>query len=187
MSGVIGATLMMGFPDVFFMLGITPFSFEQYLGSLLRGTIYGQQNWVVGLFANWLVGGLMGFVYAWAFEWVFHKSGGKIGTYVGLMHAIVVALAVFPFFNILHVEAETGLYPDFGFFGVGLGAPTPILLLMGHLLFGATVGLFYGPVRAFRVRARVFEPGEFGMPGEPDVIPFSEDHHQSKLVYRQGG
>jgi hypothetical protein len=187
LSGVIGSIVMMGFIDNFFMLGITPFTYEQYLGSLLRGTIYGHANWIVGFLANLLMGGLFGFVYAWAFEYVFKRAGTRNGVYVGLFHSIIAAVAVFPFFNIIMAQMNLGLYPGFGFFGVGLGAPTPILLLMGHFLFGAAVGLFYGPVRAFRVRARAWEPGEMGMPGELDVTPESEDERDSKLVYRVGG
>lgn len=124
LSGILGVTMMMGFIDIFFMLGITPFSYEEYLGSLLRGSIYGPHNWIVGFLANWLMGGLFGFVYAWAFEMVFRRSGGRIGTYLGLVHAIIAAVAVFPFFNIIMDQMNLGLYPGFGFFGVGLGAPT---------------------------------------------------------------
>jgi hypothetical protein len=186
-SGVLGATMMMGLLDIFFLLGVTPFSYEQYLGSLLRGTAYGHQNWTVGVLANWLMGGLFGFLYAWAFEFVFKKSGGRIGSWVGLVHAVVAAVAVFPFFNIMHGQMHTGVYPDFGFFGVGLGGPTPILLLMGHVLFGTTMGLFYGPVGTARVRTRYSEPAELGMPGDEDVLPAQEDPRESQLVYRVGG
>ena len=94
---------------------------------------------------------------------------------MGLGHAVLAMVAFFPFFNILHQQIGTGLYPDFGFFGSGLGGPTPILLLIGTLLFGATMGTFYGPVRAYRVRSRIFEPGETGMPGEEGVITEEDD------------
>lgn len=187
LSGILGATMMMGFLDIYAMMGITPFTFEQYLGGLLRGTPHGHHNWTLGVLANWFVGALFGMVYAWAFEFIFKKSGGRVGTWVGLVHSVVAAVAVFPFFNILHEQVNTGIYPDFGFFGVGLGGPTPILLLMGHLLFGATVGLFYGPVGSARIRARHWEPGEQGMPGEIDVLPENEDVRESRLVYRMGG
>lgn len=187
LSGMLGATMLMGFLDIYCMMGITPFSFEQYLGSLLRGTPYGHHNWTVGVFANWFMGGMFGLVYAWAFEFVFHKSGGRVGTWVGLVHAIIAGVAVFPFFNILHEQVNTGVYPGFGFFGVGLGPATPILIVVGHLLFGATVGLFYGPVGSARVRARYWEPGEAGMPGELDVLSDHEDVRDSRLVYRSGG
>jgi hypothetical protein len=186
LCGIGGSSLMMGFVDIFFMLGLTPFSYEQYMGSLLRGSIYGPHNWTVGLIANWLVGGVFGFLYAYGFEYHFRKASGRIGATLGLGHAIIAMVALFPFINIIHQEVATGLYPDFGFFGSGLGAPTPILLLMGHLLFGATVGTFYGPVQGYRVRARAFEPDESGMIGDTDLITEDMDPRDSDLVYPQG-
>ena len=172
--GVVSSVVMMGFMDNFYMLGLTPFNFEIYLGSLLRGTMNGQQNWILGFFANMMTGGIFGFLYAYGFEYIFKKSSSRLGTALGLLHAIIALAAFFPFFNILHQEVGTGLYPHFGFFGSGLGAPTPILLLMGHLLFGASMGMFYGPVRAYRVRARYYEPGESGMPGDVDIVGADE-------------
>lgn len=186
-SGILGVTMMMAFVDIYYLMGLTPFSYEQYLGSLLRGTAYGQENWTVGFFANWVVGGAIGCLYAWAFEWVTKKSGARTGIFLGLIHALVAAVAIFPFFNILHVEAGTHLYDRFGLFGSGLGASTPILLLFGNLLFGATVGIFYGPVRAQRIRARAYEPGEQWMDWEPAPVDTSRDPSDSQLVNRQGG
>jgi hypothetical protein len=158
--GVVSASFMMGFVDVFYMTGVTPFSFELYIGSLLRGSIYGSHNWTIGLIANWGLGALFGLVYAFGFEVGFRRASGRGGVLLGLGHAIIAAVAFFPFFNTIHGEAGTNLYPDFGIFGSGLSAPTPILLLMGHLLFGASMGVFYGPVRAFRIRDRAYEPDE---------------------------
>ena len=62
--------------------------------------------------------------------------------------------------NIIHEFLGTQLYPTFGLLQSGLGLPTPILIYTGHLLYGASMGTFYGEVRENRVRARVFEPGE---------------------------
>ncbi len=173
--GVGGATLMSAFIDCFYMLGLTPFSFELYLGSLLRGSPYGPHNFTLGLFANWLLGGLFGFVYAYAFEYVYRRATSRVGVMLGLGHAVLAAIGFFPFFNLLHEQTETGLFTSFGFFGSALGGPTLILLLTGHFLFGAMMGTFYGPVRAARVRAHEYEPGEMGFPGDPDVITDEED------------
>jgi len=186
-SGILGTTVMMSFVDIYYLTGLTPFSYEIYLGSLLSGTDYGAENWTIGFFANWVVGALLGCLYAWAFEWVFKRAGARNGIIMGLIHAVIAAVAVFPFFNTLHAEAGTKLFSHFGIFGSGLGAITPLLLLFGNLLFGATAGLFYGPVRSFRVRARAYEPGESGMPGEPYQIEEHRDPRDSGLVYRQGG
>jgi hypothetical protein len=61
---------------------------------------------------------------------------------------------------VIHEFMGTGLFPEFGVMGVKLGAPTLILLITAHLLFGASMGVFYGPVRVKRMRTRAFEPGE---------------------------
>jgi multisubunit Na+/H+ antiporter MnhG subunit len=184
-SGIFGVTVMMAFVDIYYLMGLTPFSYEQYLGSLLRGTNYGQENWTVGFFANWVVGGAIGCLYAWAFEWVFKKSGTRYGVFLGLIHAAIAAIAIFPFFNVLHAESGTQLYPNFGFFGSGLGAATPILLLTGNLIFGATAGLLYGPVRSHRIRARAYEPGELIATGDDDQIGQVEGAPLSELTQRQ--
>lgn len=178
LAGVLSASFMMAFIDIFNMMGITRFSFEVYLGSLLNlasRSRYEVHNWTIGVFANWILGGIFGFFYAYCFESIFRKADGRVGTFLGFGHAILAAIAFFPFFGIVHEFSGTGLYSDFGFFGSGLDAATPILLLVGHLLFGASIGTFYGPVRAARVRYRFFEPGETGLPGEPGVIREEDD------------
>jgi hypothetical protein len=156
-AGVAASLMMMAFMDIFCMLGVTPFSFEVYLGSLLFNASAGTHLWTIGLIANAILGGLFGIFYAYFFEDVFYESGSRRGAIVGFYHAILAAVAIFPFFAAIREFMHIRLYSDFGFFGVGLGGPTTILLLMGHLIFGATIGTFYGPVGRDRVRARWFE------------------------------
>jgi hypothetical protein len=171
LCGMIGALFMMSFIDTFYMMGITPFCFELYLGSLIRGTVQGgAHNWIVGFFANLVTGGLFGLFYAYCFEDIFQRSSARLGIWVGVWHTIVAAVAVFPFFGAVHEFMGTGLYPEFGILGVKLGLPTTILLVAGHMLFGSSMGLFYGGVRERRVRERYFEPGESGRSGSFDVI-----------------
>lgn len=183
--GFIGASMMMAFIDIFAMMGWTTFSFEKYLGSILWVDNYGPRAWVVGLMANWFLGGIFGILYGYFFEYTFRRANVSVGLVMGLIHAAVAALAFFPFFSMIHqFFAESGVGDQaygtpfgsgFGFFGAGLGPLTFVLLLGGHMLFGATMGLLYGPVRAERIRMREFEPGEYGLPGEKGVIAESED------------
>jgi hypothetical protein len=175
--GMLGATFMMAFIDTFYMMGITPFSFEYFLGTLLRGGVeYGPQNWVLGFLANLVTGGIFGIVYAYCFEYVYFRASGRIGMALGMWHSLLAAVAVFPFFTSIHEFMGTGVYQNFGILGYKLGLQTPILLVTGHLLFGATMGVFYGSVRAQRIRAkRGFEPGELARPGDPDLITLEDD------------
>ncbi len=164
LCGVLGAVFLMTFIDIFAALGMTSFSFEWYIGSLLVNEPYPHHVWMAGFLANALLGGVFGFMYAYFFEYVFFRATARSGALVGLIHAIFAAVAFFPFFQVVHESIDTGVFREFGFLGTGLDAQTPILLFMGHILFGLSVGVFYGPVRSARVRERYFEPGVVSVP-----------------------
>ena len=64
----------------------------------------------------------------------------------------------------------------FGFLGSSINPATPLLIIVGHLIFGMTMGTFYGPIGLERLHARQFEPGESGKAYEdPDVITPEDD------------
>ena len=175
LAGAAAASLMMGVVDAVSLVGLTPFSFEHYLGSLVLSDPASGNAWTAGVLVNWLIGGVFGFLYAYFFEYVYRRASAGLGLRLGLAHALAASVAFFPFFQLLHEQLGRSPYPEFGFFGTGLGAATPVVLLLAHLFFGVTVGLFYGPVRSARVHARVWEPGESGIPGERGVIGVRED------------
>jgi hypothetical protein len=175
LSGWAASTLMLTFVDTFYMMGLTPFSFEAYLGSLIFNSSSGVHTWTVGLFANWVLGGVFGAVYAYFFENVFRRSGAREGIRLGLGHSVLAAIAMFPFFAAIREFMGISLYSNFGFFGSGLGAATPILIFFGHLIFGATMGTFYGPVGSQRVRSRLFDPWENIPKGEAGAMSEEED------------
>ncbi len=160
--GMIGTLLMMSWMDIFYLAGATPFAYELYLGSLLRGTQYGTHNWTIGFCANLLIGSLFGCFYAYFFEYVYFRADARIGLKVALWHILAATFAIFPFFNALHEFVGTGLYPDFGILGSSLGLFTVFLLIVGHFLFGASTGLLYGGVKVDRAREVRFEPGVSG-------------------------
>lgn len=174
-SGAVSAILMAAFIDFFYLLALTPFSFELYLGSLIRGTPYGSLNWVAGFLANMLAGSLFGLFYAYCFEYVFFESSTKAGLKLAFWHIIVAGIAFFPFFSSIHEFMNTGLYSHFGILGYGLGIITPLLLIFAHILFGLSMGTLYGPVREDRIQTRIFEPGETGLTKLEGGISEEED------------
>ncbi len=185
--GIVGSLLMMGWIDTFYLVGATPFSFELYLGSLLRGTQYGDHNWTVGFIANLTIGAIFGLFYAYFFETVYFVANAKTGLKVALWHLIAAAVAIFPFFNALHEFVGTGLYPNFGVLGSGLGLFTLALMIVGHFLFGASTGLLYGGVQVERARESEFEPGETGVPPSLGGQTYEDDPKDARhSVYRSG-
>jgi hypothetical protein len=161
-GGMCASLAMMAMVDSFYMMGITPFCFENYLGSLLMMDLYSGNLWAIGFLANLAICGTFGIFYGYFFEFVYQRSGARNGIKVGFIHAIVAAIALFPFFQLIESASPVEMYPHFGFFGSGLGAATPVVLLFSHLVFGATMGTIYGPVRMARVRAIYQEPEDTG-------------------------
>jgi hypothetical protein len=157
-SGVFASLVLMSFIDIFYMMGVTPFSLEVYIGSIFRDSLVGTHNWTIGFMVNLVMGGVFGLIYGFFFEDVFQRSGSRVGLLTGVFHILLAAVAVFPFFGIIAEQEGTELFPHFGVLGSGLGAATPLVLIIAHLLFGATMGLFYGPVRLNRLRAKFMEP-----------------------------
>jgi hypothetical protein len=177
--GVFASWVMMAFIDICYMMGITQFSLEVYLGSMIRATnADAPRSWLVGCFANWVVGGLAGIIYAYLFEYLFKKASARTGFFAGLMHAAFATIAIFPFFNALRQQMSVVMpYSDsFGVLGSGIGIATPLVLLLGHVIFGVTIGVGYGPVRTNRVRMRTFEPGEIVEKDDHTGITEEEDH-----------
>jgi hypothetical protein len=157
-SGIFASLVLMAFIDIFYMMDVTPFTLEVYIGSIFRDSLVGTHNWTVGFIINLVMGGLLGLIYGFFFEDVFQRSGTRTGLYTGVFHIALAAIAIFPFFGIIAEQEGTELFPHFGILGSGLGAATPLVLIFAHLLFGATMGLFYGPVRLDRIRANFMEP-----------------------------
>jgi hypothetical protein len=182
--GVFASWVMMSFVDICNMMGITRFSLEVYLGSMIRATNADTpRSWLVGCLVNWLVGGLAGIVYAYLFEYLFRNASARAGVFAGLIHSAFAALVIFPFFNALRQQMSVVLpYSDsFGILGSGIGVVTPLVLVIGHLIFGITVGAGYGPVRNQRIRAKTFEPGETVEKGDESGISESEDSRDRRF------
>src|SRR5690349_18378253 len=89
-SGILSAGLMMAFIDIYYMIGLSPFTFENYLGSLVTGP-YAAHKWTVGFFFNLILGGIFGIFYAYCFEYVFYRSGAQLGIWVGVWHSVAAA------------------------------------------------------------------------------------------------
>jgi hypothetical protein len=175
--GVLGAFIMMSWIDIFAMMGFTPFTLEVYVGTLLRNSTENlPRAWIWGFFFNLGFGGILGILYSYFFEYIFVRTGARLGAWMGMVHTFIAGVAILPFFETVHQQMGLQLYHHgLGFLGSGLGPTTPLILFVGHILFGSSMGLFYGPVREDRILTRNFEPGEVGLSTDPDVITPIED------------
>lgn len=170
-AGCFSAAAMMAFVDSFAMLELIPFSFAHYLGSLILNSFgyppSGTHAWTLGFFASLGVGALSALVYAYLFENRYRRASVALGVRIGFYHALVAGFLIFPYFGMIH-EYTTGLYQNFGFMGSGTNLATPLVVTVGHLVFGATMGVLYGAVGVERMRSTISEP-EYKDPLAPPV------------------
>jgi uncharacterized membrane protein YagU involved in acid resistance len=106
------------------------------------------------------VGVVIHLINGWAFSLLyvaaFHMWGGPTwwrGAAIGLVHAVFVLVAALPAMPGIHPRMASEsrgptvvrqLEPP-GFAGLHYGIQTPISIVIGHLVFGLVLGVFYDP------------------------------------------
>lgn len=129
-------------------VGLTRISLPFILGSML--TRHRHRARVIGYFAHLSVGLAFLLLYVAAFE-VLGGATPWYGAAFGLLHALVVLTIGFELLPGLHPRmasehagptAVKRLEPP-GFFGLHYGAPTPAVVIVGHVTYGALFGWLY--------------------------------------------
>jgi hypothetical protein len=122
---------------------------------LMLGTVFSprvERARVIGVFLHLAAGQGFALLYAAAF-WRLGRSGVLLGGAVGLVHGLAALTLIIPFLPSIHPrmssersgpEIESVLEPP-GLFALNFGAPTPIVTLIAHVLFGITLGVLFGP------------------------------------------
>lgn len=163
-SGVFGAVVLTTLMWLSRWLGIFPFNVEYALGSLITSG-YGPIVWLLGFGWHVLNGGLFGLLYAAIFRFRGRVSAGT-GALIAMTHWVIIGV-VLAWLPGLHP-----LMPEFvrapGAFALGLGGVSFALVLLGHLIFGATVGALYQQSTSLRA--------EDGKSCFPDANQSASDH-----------
>jgi uncharacterized membrane protein YagU involved in acid resistance len=129
-------------------LGLSRMSLPFMLGTLF--TANRDRAGMIGFIAHLLVGWVLAFVYAAAFE-SWGRANVWLGAAIGTVHGIVVLVAVMPVLPNVHPrmasehrgpEPTRELEPP-GFMALHYGRQTPVLTLIAHIVYGAVLGAFY--------------------------------------------
>jgi hypothetical protein len=138
LAGIAGALAMSGTMFLIRQFGINV-SLEMLLGSLLEDQT-GLSIWMSGFILHLAIGVVIALLYAFVFE-VLETWGPLLGGGLGLAHGLMAGLfmsaisAMNPVVPNVHAPGAFLAHVQYG----------PIIFLVLHLLFGATVGLVYGP------------------------------------------
>jgi hypothetical protein len=129
-------------------LGLSRMSMPFMLGTMFTGDRGSAV--AVGFIAHLLIGWAFAFLYAFAFESV-HVATWWAGGLIGLVHGLVILIAVMPVFPGFHPrmaseergpEPTRALEPP-GFMALNYGHRTPMIALIAHVIYGMILGGFY--------------------------------------------
>jgi len=105
---------------------------------------------VIGLGFHMINGWLFALVYAFVFENV-HAASWWLGALLGAVHGMFIVVVVLPVLPGVHPRMvsdfrgpePTRLLEPPGYFVTNYGSKTPLVLLVAHVFYGATLGAFY--------------------------------------------
>lgn len=129
-------------------LGFSRMSLPFLLGTVF--TVDQRRATVIGFAIHFFNGWLFALFYALVFEQLC-RAGWWLGALVGLLQAMAVLVMLMPILPHLHPhmadehrgpEPTRALEPP-GFLALNYGRQTPLITVLAHLIYGATLGAFY--------------------------------------------
>lgn len=131
-------------------LGLSRLSLPFLVGTIFTGnrdraSVYGFIFYVVG-----------GWIFAFMYYLVFSSvswHNGWFGALLGALHGLMLLIVVLPLLPHLHPriateydgpDAQRRLEPP-GFMGLNYGRSTPVMTVLGHMLYGAILGIALPP------------------------------------------
>ena len=123
------------------LLGFGRHSMDSYEGCMLTGRESGARSYAAGMAMHLALSLLIAFIYAWAFEAVWGGAGWLGGLATALPHWAAGGLVV-PLFDRASGCVGRGAIERLGPFATGSPAAF-FAFLIGHLVYGATVGALY--------------------------------------------
>lgn len=140
LAGIVGAMAMSLAMFLMRLAGLNV-NLEGLLGSIAE-PVFGLSAWQLGFMLHLVIGGAVALVYAAGFEFAVQRSGVLVGGGFGIAHGLLAGLFMsgIPAMNPLGTGVDSA--PGAFLMNVEGG---PFLFLLAHLIFGAVLGLVYGP------------------------------------------
>ena len=146
--GLAGTVLMTTLLRISQALGLTRLDIPLMIGLFV--TPSRDKAKVYGFFMHLVLGWLFAFIYAAMFESI-GRATWRLGAVIGIGQALFTLVVVLPMLPGMHPRMATDargpeptreLEPP-GFMAANYGRETPIVTILGHILFGAVLGAFY--------------------------------------------
>ncbi len=138
-AGLVATTLATACFWLFRAFGLTEFSPSGQLGCLFLGNPKLPLTESLGLVLLFVLGSTL---VAWLYAAVLGRTGGVSlggGALLGLVHG-GIAVAALPVLGTISACVRSGFLPPPGRFGLAWGRGTPAGVVVGHVVYGATLG-----------------------------------------------
>ena len=142
LAGVAGGLAMEASAILLRLLGFGHHSMDSYEGCMLTGRESGAGSYLAGMAMHLALSVLIAFAYAWSFETFWGGSGWLRGLMIAVPHWLAGGLVV-PLFDRASGCVRRGTVEALGPFASGNHRAFSAFLI-GHLVYGATVGVVYG-------------------------------------------
>lgn len=124
-------------------IGIPILDIVYVLGTMVLGRVAAWQWWPVGMGLHIMVGVIWAIFYAYFFWSAFDWRPAVQGLAFSLGPAVLAGLVMVPQMGWMHPLVLQGEMPHPGIFGLNLGWGGPMGVLLGHIVYGATLGSLY--------------------------------------------
>src|SRR5215207_324954 len=136
-------------------LGVPFFDLVYVLGSMIAGRTDMWRWWLIGMSMHAVVGVIWAIFYSYFFWSEFNWSPTVQGLVFSLGPAILAGLIMVPQMGFMHTLILNGQLPYPGVFGYRFGWGGPFGIVVGHLIYGLTMGTLYRKPVGSRVKRLV--------------------------------
>jgi hypothetical protein len=155
LAGTIGA---MGWEVVVRLLtalGVPLGDLVRFLGTMITGDSTALVWWPVGLALHASVGAVWSIFYAYFFWSTFDWPPSFQGLVFSCIPIVLAGLVMLPQLALMHPLVLRGEIPRPGLFSFGIGWGGPVVIVLGHLIYGAIMGSLYTRPVGYRVSPRL--------------------------------
>ena len=143
LGGAAGALTWEAVARVLIWTGVPIFDIVYVLGTMVLGRVAAWQWWPVGMALHMMVGMIWAIFYAYFFWSTFDWPPAVQGLVFSLGPAVLAGLVMVPQMGLMHPLVLQGEMSYPGIFGLNLGRGGPMGVLLGHVVYGATLGGLY--------------------------------------------
>jgi hypothetical protein len=143
LAGVTGAVAWEAAIRLLIVAGLPLGDLVHFLGTMIAGHAPAAIWWPIGLVLHASVGAIWAIFYAYFFWSTFEWPPWVQGLVFSLIPILLAGLVMLPQLGWMHAQVLAGEIPRPGVFDFGIGWGGPVALVLGHLIYGVTMGGLY--------------------------------------------